>query len=643
MQSCCEAQEQFGIQNGDVEGVENDEMEDPAATGVTTDMDCEKYKKCCCEDGSENNGGGIPFNPDDPPPPPDPPVEYDNNTWIFLPIPLNDDSSDDDEDPEDTDDLFDPTEVPFDDPSHVEEPEGGDTLSDLDDGDPVDGTDPPIPPIIGDDDDDPENDPIPDGDQDIPGGGDGDQPIEEPIEIDDDPEPPCKKFKPNGSCECLVGDPTCNEDHPDYEPPLPEEDPVFPQNPPEEDPEEPEPDWECEQDALGSSAFNGGGGRSACDDVWNNVNRLRVSRGLRTLRWDAQLAEAAQQHAQYLYEKGVLTHGDDTYPELQNPQPGQLQPHIHRANDAGYDQTWIVENISRIPEGDGFDVVMGGDNATGGWWQDHRFEFDHGPNMIEPSLTRAGVGCYCDYIVWMGARAPNGENDDVSGDPSAEPFEDLDIARTPDEIQDSNTPQLPPGQEIVNQLPVPPEKALLPTDGSAGSSDFEFMDNRQNNVNHVILVVDRSGSMGNGYPASRWVKVQMEALQAVAAMEGNARIRVIAFNTGFVSYPAVGYANPNEWSAIRLFMSGLITEGDTDPLPALEDAFATEPRADVIYFLTDGDFHTQPSQVAEANRNPPIPIRTTSLISTAGASKLRQISNQSQVSYGYNHVDNTRI
>lgn len=206
---------------------------------------------------------------------------------------------------------------------------------------------------------------------------------------------------------------------------------VIVQDPPLLDPVEGEPegelDWKCAQDAPGTSSIAQGGGRSACDGVWQEVNRLRVTRGLRPLLWDDRLASSAQKQAEYLHELGEtenLTHkGEDG--------KGQIQ----RAQAAGYDSTWVMENAHFVPEGSPRDVVLGSENARG-WWQDHDPEnpFDHGPNMVREDTQRAGVGCYCGYIVFEAARTPRGEDDsDRSNDPEVEPYPDRSMANTPEE------------------------------------------------------------------------------------------------------------------------------------------------------------------------------------------------------------------
>jgi hypothetical protein len=157
--------------------------------------------------------------------------------------------------------------------------------------------------------------------------------------------------------------------------------------------------------------------------------------GKRPLRWDGRLAKAAQAQAKYMFDVGHHTHDDGVH------QGGY--PHIERAKEAGYNSTFILENVSELGKiGTAKEVVITGKTNTAGqhsngWWEDQSSEYDHGPNMVNPNLTRAGVGCYCGYIVWLGAKAPDNETDNPNDDPDV-PFDEpvIPVEGTPWEDND---------------------------------------------------------------------------------------------------------------------------------------------------------------------------------------------------------------
>jgi hypothetical protein len=693
MKSCCEAQEeQFGIQNGDLEGVENDEMEDPAVTGVTTDMDCEKYKKCCCEDDDDNNGGGgpIPFNPDDPPPPPDPPVEFDNGNWIFLPVPVPNDSSEEEEEeeeqeeedhaehPDDDDDPFDPPddemedpsdgdkETPdggeLEDPSNVEEPEGDDTLSDLDDDVIIDGSDPPI----GPDEDDDGDQLMPDGDKETPGGDDDDEPIEGPIEEDEpiegpiEEDDPCKTYGPDGECECYVGDPECDSDAEGYQSPIedpiedptqvplpiePEEDliipvlsgpndpfdpdpieidedeieddpivpdPIEPEEdlivplpiepddpPPEEDP--PEDDPPPEDECMEDS--------NRAREIWVMVNQFRVSNGLRPLQWDDRIAQAAKVLAKNNYTSGTAQHDFNGKARLLT---------------AGYDVSSLrgepYENVHLIPDGTPAEIVLG----ETGWVQDMHKDIMLGGSGPVYTLnpTRAGVAYVCGSAVWMAVPAPDDERSDSPRDDPTTPLPD--VTDTPMEV----LKQLMPS-DIVETMPEP-QNLPIEMPPSDNPTPIEFLGNPTEG-SRVVIVGDKSWSMhSSGF--TKYARMQLAILETIAALDPTARLKIYLFNDTHVSSPWFSAAN---WAAARTWLLAQPVGGTTNSTSALQDSLSAVTAADAAYFLTDGDWKTpQVSSIVNIYNQNNIPINTTSFALDAQA-KLSEIATSTGGSFKY--------
>jgi hypothetical protein len=102
----------------------------------------------------------------------------------------------------------------------------------------------------------------------------------------------------------------------------------------------------------------------------------------------------------------------------------------------------------------------------------------------------------------------------------------------------------------------------------------------------VVYVVDRSGSMTDSFDF-----VKYELKRSLADLPETSQFHILFYSSG----------PPMEMSARRLmaaternrniameFIDSVISTGGTDPVQALERAFAVQP--DVIYLLTDGEF-----------------------------------------------------
>lgn len=450
MIACCEASEKFGIYHGDLDGIEDETLEEPHAEGVTTDMDCEKYKKCCCNDNGE---GGVPFNPDDPVLPEPEVLGYSDGWWIFAPPKSDDEDEDDDDDGGSG---------------------GGGGGGGGDGGGGGGGTIGGVGPIIiGDGGKEEEEDPAikrcreegwisawddegqwgcyePDGltqpsnitMQDDPckdaGGKNlwdaegeyigcynpdpGEDEDEGPIEEEE--ERPCKRPRPDGSCDCYVGDPECDSDHEDYiqdgeepeiysnyfevEKPKPgtgpgteepgTEEPGTEPKPGTEGPgaepipgaipgvrgTPPDPEEKKRPDRVRGGDCTEDAGGQICEEVAYKINLYRSSKQLSWLIWDHRLAQAAQFLANDLHSRGqyVVSHTDSTY--------GSTEARVLAFNISGN----IVENVSGAGK-------QGAKEVVDQWKSEVLQQGTHHWNMLKPELKSVGIGCNCHHIVFL--------------------------------------------------------------------------------------------------------------------------------------------------------------------------------------------------------------------------------------------------
>lgn len=104
----------------------------------------------------------------------------------------------------------------------------------------------------------------------------------------------------------------------------------------------------------------------------------------------------------------------------------------------------------------------------------------------------------------------------------------------------------------------------------------------------VVVLLDRSGSMGHGPGSNLWKACEASWVVCRAVTEADGEVAVIAYDTASYLIAAPGEkVNPNKMDAIR---SG----GGTNPTKALIDAFIrlepSEAAHKVCVFLTDGDW-----------------------------------------------------
>jgi Cysteine-rich secretory protein family len=101
--------------------------------------------------------------------------------------------------------------------------------------------------------------------------------------------------------------------------------------------------------------------------LFDDANRERTQRGLSPLKWDAQLAAAARQHAALMAQQNTLSH------QL----PGEAEP-VARARQAGARFSVFAENVADGP-------------STGEIHQGWMNSPPHRKNMLDPQLNSVGI------------------------------------------------------------------------------------------------------------------------------------------------------------------------------------------------------------------------------------------------------------
>ena len=101
--------------------------------------------------------------------------------------------------------------------------------------------------------------------------------------------------------------------------------------------------------------------------LFERANQERASRGIRSLKWDASLADAARQHALRMAEQDTLSHQLPGEPEL-----------AEREKDAGAKMSAAAENIASGPNIEG--IHTGWMNSPG-----------HRRNLLNPQYDSVGI------------------------------------------------------------------------------------------------------------------------------------------------------------------------------------------------------------------------------------------------------------
>lgn len=166
--------------------------------------------------------------------------------------------------------------------------------------------------------------------------------------------------------------------------------------------------------------------------------------------------------------------------------------------------------------------------------------------------------------------------------------------------------------------------------GSGSGSSFFGLEAKGR---RFAYIVDLSGSMNGpaGPRGSRWDLTRAELARSVRALDEGAEFHVQLFADGAVSLFGVEAWSSSTPTNKRLTADALALQnpaGGTRPLPAFETVLRLSPRADAIYFMTDGEVPGAAEFIAAVRRlngRRPVPIHCILFGGPTDAEALRRV------------------
>jgi len=147
-------------------------------------------------------------------------------------------------------------------------------------------------------------------------------------------------------------------------------------------------------------------------------------------------------------------------------------------------------------------------------------------------------------------------------------------------------------------------------------------------------ILDVSGSMGYG---GKMEAMRLALVKSIDGLDGGSQFLVVLYSGD--AWPLGGRAQWKDardrdkaWA--RRAIAQISPSGSTNPTPAFMEVFGVRPRADAIYFMTDGEFPARvATEVASLNAKHRVPIHCISFVSRASERVMRQIAAESGGSY----------
>ncbi|GEM_PF-1468664 len=168
--------------------------------------------------------------------------------------------------------------------------------------------------------------------------------------------------------------------------------------------------------------------------------------------------------------------------------------------------------------------------------------------------------------------------------------------------------------------------------GGGGGPQFFGVGGSAKEVEKIVYVVDRSGSMSDTF---RYVR--KELVRSVSALRRAQRFHVIFFNSGVpLENPpkrlvSAVEANREEFFA---FLETVSPGGSTNPEQAMYLALSLSP--DLVYFLSDGAFDVAfVNKLAEWNRDRGVKICTIAYLDREGSAILERIARENDGEFRY--------
>ena len=183
------------------------------------------------------------------------------------------------------------------------------------------------------------------------------------------------------------------------------------------------------------------------------------------------------------------------------------------------------------------------------------------------------------------------------------------------------SPETPAGQ---------PNPKTVPTVGTDSPSFFGIA--LGDPPRKIVFVLDRSGSMTDSID---FVKYQTK--RCIGELAESDQFDVLFYSSGPPPEgPGRGLVPATERNKQLAFefIDGVIAQGETDPVAALQQAFAVEPK--VIVMLTDGEFDPQVARlVKDLNQDGKVKVHTIGFLYKIGEPVLKQIAAESGGTYKF--------
>lgn len=162
------------------------------------------------------------------------------------------------------------------------------------------------------------------------------------------------------------------------------------------------------------------------------------------------------------------------------------------------------------------------------------------------------------------------------------------------------------------------------TVGSGPGPEFFGLGGNARGARHIVYVVDRSGSMIDTFDL-----VRVELKRSVSALRRSQKFHVVFFAKNAMENPPKRLVSAIKEQKEQLFefVDQVVPQGGTDPTAAMNIAFRVG--ADLIYFLTDGEFDPALlGRLDKWNERRQVRIFTIAYFNPEGAALLERIARE---------------
>ena len=179
------------------------------------------------------------------------------------------------------------------------------------------------------------------------------------------------------------------------------------------------------------------------------------------------------------------------------------------------------------------------------------------------------------------------------------------------------TPDAPPPKPADNtpsKVETPPIDFTTPPAGKQYITTFL---GSQAKGRRFCIIADNSGSM----TGPKLADLKTQTLKTLDEMDPNAEYFIYFFNSASEPMPNPTWLKPGaaETEKVKKWVRDTPARGGTNPQSSFEAALRLDPKPDVIFLMTDGQFSTQiPPKMADLNGTPPKSLVNTILFEPKG-------------------------